>query len=180
METSNVLIHASTGKDTLLKPEPMRADDHGSLSPAFSSTAEFGIGLGGNSLRAGGSANHCTVVLASGAEDGGKRATLALSMACTALTMEQNTLLFLVGDGSYWAYQGHADGIRIAGFPSLEELLESFVELGGNLSVCSACNHATCHITGNRDKAVTLRPEVQVQGMATVMEHLMLGRAVTF
>ena len=121
-----------------------------------------------------------TVILASGTEDGGKRATLALSMACTALSMDLTTHLFLVGAGSIWAYQGHADGIQVDGFPALDELLESFVDLGGNLAVCSTCNQALCHTTGSHEKALTRRPGVQIQGMATVMEHLIQGRAVTF
>lgn len=121
-----------------------------------------------------------TVILASGTEDGGKRATLALSMACAALSMDLTTHLFLVGAGSIWAYQGHADGIQVDGFPALDELLESFVDLGGNLAVCSTCNQALCHATGSQERAFTRRPGVQIQGMATVMEHLMQGRAVTF
>lgn len=121
-----------------------------------------------------------TVILASGTEDGGKRATLALSMACTALSMELNTHLFLVGDGSYWAYQGHAAGVHVAGFPALDELLESFVDLGGHLAVCSTCNQVLCHAPDSRDKVLRRRPGVQVQGMATLTEHLVRGRAVTF
>lgn len=132
------------------------------------------------SLRFGHAGDLYTVILASGMEDGGKRATLALSMACTALSMGLSTHLFLVGEGSYWAYQGHADGIQVDGFPALDELLESFVDLGGNLAVCSTCNQALCHASGSHDKTLTRRPGVNIQGMATVMGHLMEGRGVTF
>lgn len=179
METSDRLIHPGNGDGMSRTRFPMPTNDPGRVSFVLSPTPGLDIGFG-DSLRVGDSGNRYTVILASGAEDGGKRATLALSMACTALTMDQNTLLFLVGDGSYWAYQGHADGIQIDGFPSLDELLESFVDLGGNLSVCSTCNQAMCYTSGRHDKALTLRPEVQVQGMATVMAHLLQGRAATF
>ncbi|MDP2832545.1 MAG: DsrE family protein [Pseudomonadota bacterium] len=147
--------------------------------PVLSPTADSEFGSG-EVLRVEYPGNLYTVILASGTEDGGKRATLALSMACTALSMDLSTHLFLVGDGSYWAYQGHADGIQVAGFPSLDELLESFVDLGGDLAVCSTCNQALCHASGSLDKALTRRPGVQIQGMATVMEHLLKGRAVSF
>jgi len=51
-----------------------------------------------------GSPRHKSViVLTSGNEDGGKRATLAFSAACTAQAMELDTRVFLVGDGSHWA-----------------------------------------------------------------------------
>lgn len=36
-----------------------------------------------------------TVILASGPEDGGKRATLALAAACTAQAMDLDTIVFL-------------------------------------------------------------------------------------
>lgn len=121
-----------------------------------------------------------TVILASGREDGGKRATLALSMACTALSMDLRTFLFLAGEGSYWAYQGHAEGIQVPGFPALVELLDSFVDLGGNLAVCSTCNQALCHASASPDVTLKRLPGVQVQGMAAVMEHLVRGQAVTF
>lgn len=124
--------------------------------------------------------NHYTIVLASGCEDGGKRATLALSMACTAQSLDLDTLVFMVGEGSYWAYQGHADPVEIEGFPSLASLLESFVELGGRLAVCSTCNKGLCHADGSKPAGLVRRADVEVQGMAAVMEHLLKGRAVSF
>jgi len=179
MEMNDVLIRPGNGNGMSLTLTPRQTDAPGRISPVLSPTADIDIEFG-DILRVGHPGNRYTMILASGAEDGGKRATLALSMACTALSMDLSTLLFLAGNGSYWAYQGHADGIRIDGFPSLDELLQSFVDLGGNLSVCSTSNQAMCHTSGSHDKAWALRPEVQVQSMATVMEHLLQGRAVTF
>lgn len=147
--------------------------------PGLARPPEVGLDPLGPST-AGQAGNVYTVILASGLEDGGKRATLALSMGCTALSMDLDTHLFLVGAGSYWAYQGHADGIRIDGFPSLEELLETFVDLDGDLSVCSTCDQALCHATSPRHNELTRRPGVRIQGMAALMDHLMQGRAVTF
>ena len=147
--------------------------------PVLSPPTALGIAPA-ETLQVGHPGDLYTVILASGMEDGGRRATLALSMACTALSMDLSTHLFLVGAGSYWAYQSHADGIQVDGFPSLDELLESFMDLGGNLAVCSTCNQALCHASGSHDTILMRRPGVQVQGMATVMEHLMQGRAVTF
>jgi predicted peroxiredoxin len=149
-----------------LLPSPTHVSDDGAAS---------GEGLLGE--RPG---SHYTVILATGAEDGGKRATLALSMACTALSLGLRTLVFLVGDGSHWAYEGHSDGIVATGFPSLDDLLQSYVELGGKVAVCSTCNHCLCHVPDKAGVALVLRAEVEVQGMATVMDHLLLGRVVTF
>ena len=46
------------------------------------------------------------VILASGPEDSGKRATLAFAAACTAQMMDLDTIVFLLGDGAHWAYEG--------------------------------------------------------------------------
>ena len=80
------------------------------------------------------------MILASGPEDGGKRATLALAAACTAQAMDLETIVFLLGDGAHWAYDGRAEQIHAPGFPALADLIDSFVEAGGQLLLCSACD----------------------------------------
>src|SRR5215510_8375823 len=87
------------------------------------------------------------VILASGAEDGGKRATLALSAACTAQAMDLDTIVFLVGDGVHWGYEGNAEAVHAQGFPPLAELIEAFLECGGQVLLCSACD-AVCVLPG--------------------------------
>lgn len=113
------------------------------------------------------------VILASGPEDGGKRATLALAAACTAQAMALDTIVFLIGDGAHWAYAGHAEQVNAPGFPALADLMESFLDGGGQLLLCSAC-HATCAHGGVH------RPEVRIRGLATLLSHTVDGGAVTF
>jgi predicted peroxiredoxin len=113
------------------------------------------------------------VILASGPDDGGKRATLALAAACTAQAMDLDTVVFLVGDGAHWAYDGHAEQVHAPGFPALADLMESFAEAGGQLLLCSAC-HAVCAHGDTR------RPDVRVRGLAALLSHTMEGGAVTF
>jgi predicted peroxiredoxin len=121
-----------------------------------------------------------TVILASGAEDGGKRATLAFSAALTAASMEQNTLVFLVGDGAHWAYEGRAGGVHVSGFPALAELIESFSETGGQIVLCSACD-GVCSLPAGASGAPLARlPGVGVQGLASVLAHSAKGRSLTF
>jgi uncharacterized protein involved in oxidation of intracellular sulfur len=120
------------------------------------------------------------VVLSSGAEDAGKRATLAFSAACTAQAMELDTQLFLVGDGTYWAYQGSYDEVNLKGFPSLTSLVESFVELEGKIFVCSACD-TTCALTEDEEGQPLLRqPFIQPRGLASILEHTVGGSSITF
>ena len=113
------------------------------------------------------------VILVSGPEDGGKRATLAFAAACTAQAMDLDTIVFLAGDGAHWAYVGNAEEVNAPGFPALADLMESFVEAGGQLLLCSAC-HAICAHGADR------RADVRVRGLATLLSHTIEGGAVTF
>jgi predicted peroxiredoxin len=113
------------------------------------------------------------VILASGPEDGGKRATLAFAAACTAQMMDLDTIVFMLGDGAHWAYDGHAEQAHAPGFPALAELIDLFVEAGGQLLLCSACDGA-CALSSAR------RRDVRVSGLASLLSHTVCGGAVTF
>lgn len=113
------------------------------------------------------------VILTTGREDGGKRATLALAAACTAQAMDLDTIVFLIGDGAHWAYDGSAEQVHAPGFPALADLIDAFVEAGGQLLLCSACD-AICAPSGTR------RRDVRVRGLTSMLSHAVGGRAVTF
>ncbi len=120
------------------------------------------------------------VLLTSGNEDGGKRATLAFSTACSAVAMDMTPHLFLVGDGSFWAYEGHTQGIHASGFPPLEELVESYLELGGNLYVCSACDQVCSLLPDQSGQSLIKRLGVEPRGLASVLHYTVNGSSVTF
>lgn len=120
------------------------------------------------------------VLLTAGPEDGGKRATLAYSLACTAPSMGRPARIFLVGDGAHWACEGRSAGVRVNGFPALDELTDSFVELGGEVFVCSACD-CVCSLPGPAEGSMLRRRrEVGLLGLAALLPHLEAGRSVTF
>ncbi len=120
------------------------------------------------------------VMLATGDSDGGKRATLAFATACVAMSMELDTQVFLIGDGSHWAYEGCCEPVAHTGFPALKDLVESFMEMGGQIYICSACDQA-CTIEMAADgRFKRRRVGIQPRGLAAVLDHTVGGTTVTF
>ena len=75
--------------------------------------------------------NNVVVVLTTGKQDRGTRATLAFAWACTALAMGKNVTMYLTMDGTIWAMKGATKGLQVEGFEPLDQYLEQFVLLGG-------------------------------------------------
>lgn len=119
------------------------------------------------------------LVLATGLDDGGKRATLAFSAACSALAMDMPTHVFMVGDGSHWAYEGHADPVHQAGFPALTELMDAYVELGGNLYLCSACDQV-CSVPMFDGAVLKRRAGVEIRGLVSILDYAAGGTTISF
>jgi uncharacterized protein involved in oxidation of intracellular sulfur len=108
------------------------------------------------------------VILTTGKQDRGARATLAFSWACTALAMGKSVALYLTMDGTVWAINGAAGGVQVEGFEALSEYMAQFAELGGRLLVCAPCTEYYCSF--NREKiGETLIPEAQLAGLSTVV-----------
>lgn len=120
------------------------------------------------------------VMLTSGNDDGGKRATLAYTAATCAAAMDKRTILFLVGDGAHWAYEGRTEGVKANGFPALEELMDSLIELGGDVFVCSACDQVCGVPMDSADEDLQRHPAVQPRGMSAILDDMTEGRCVTF
>jgi predicted peroxiredoxin len=120
------------------------------------------------------------ILLASGNDDGGMRATLAFTAATCAAAMDKRTIVFMVGDGAHWAYDGRAAGVQQQGFPPLGELMDCLLEMGGEMYVCSTCD-GVCSVPSD-DMAENLRrhPAITPRGMSAVLSDMIEGRAVTF
>lgn len=119
------------------------------------------------------------VIVATGKEDGGKRATLALSAACCSAAMGSRTCVFLVGAGADWGYEGRSAGVSQPGFPPLDELMSSFVEIGGEGIICSAC-HEVCTAPGVTAGPAVRRDGFRPAGLATVLAEFHGATALTF
>jgi predicted peroxiredoxin len=119
------------------------------------------------------------VMLTTGCSDGGKRATLAFAAACAAASLDLDTRVFLIGDGSHWAYQGSCDAVAQAGFPALSELMDEFVAVGGGIYLCAACDKV-CSAPDGEGHCRVRRAEIQIQGLAAVLSHTIGGNSITF
>ncbi|MBI1948045.1 MAG: DsrE family protein [Deltaproteobacteria bacterium] len=119
------------------------------------------------------------VVLTTGRQDRGARATLAFGWACTALAAGASVSLFLTIDGAIWALRNAAQGIRIEGYEPLHNYLEQFLALDGELLVCAPCTKYYCGLRDGEDGA--LHPAAKLAGLMTVVARASQGaQVVTF
>jgi predicted peroxiredoxin len=122
--------------------------------------------------------NHpLTILLMSGDDDGGKRATLAFVAAVSAAAMERMVQVFLAGDGVLWGNPEEARQVEITGFPPLAELIEEYLELGGKLTACSTCER---FCMGRQDKPIQRWSALEVRGMAALLESQGSGHSLSF
>jgi predicted peroxiredoxin len=78
--------------------------------------------------------------IATCAGDNPEKAAMPFVMANAALAMDIKAAIVLQGNGVYLAHKGYVDTMLPAGgFPPVKELLDSFLELGGELRVCVPC-----------------------------------------
>lgn len=121
--------------------------------------------------------NNVVVVLTTGKQDRGTRATLAFAWACTALAMGKSVSLYLTMDGTIWAMKGTMKGLKVEGFEPLPQYLEQFLLLGGELMVCAPCSEYYCSF--DRDKiSSTLIPEAKLVGLTTIVSKVGPGASV--
>jgi predicted peroxiredoxin len=65
-----------------------------------------------------------------------EKAFLGLTIATAALATEVKVRLFFALDGIYAATKGYLEGLGEEGFASLQELMDIFLEEGGEVFVC--------------------------------------------
>ncbi len=111
------------------------------------------------------------ITLTTGKQDRGTRATLAFSWGCTALAMGQKVSMFMTMDGTVWAGKGATRGVLVAGFDPLEEYLEQFLSLGGELLVCAPCTEYYCAIDSSNPSGKVIE-EAKLAGLATIVAKM--------
>lgn len=68
-----------------------------------------------------------------------ERATLPYVVGNVAASADQDATVLLTIDGVWTATRGYADDIHAEGFEPLAEVVDSFVENGGEIWACGAC-----------------------------------------
>ena len=99
------------------------------------------------------------------------RATVGFVVANAALGCEQETIVFLSIEGVRLAVSGNAETIHEEGFAPLKQLMQSFVDGGGKIFVCSPC------FNKRKLDPAQLVPGAQIVGGAKLVEFLAEGAA---
>jgi predicted peroxiredoxin len=111
------------------------------------------------------------IVLTTGKQDRGTRATLAFSWGCAALAMGRTVAIYLTMDGTIWASRGSAEGVEVGGFEPLPDYIEQFVALGGEILACAPCSQYYCSFERDRIPSCLLE-SVQLVGLATIVNRI--------
>lgn len=107
---------------------------------------------------------HCT----HGADDP-ERAIVPFIAANVAAVSGQEAVVLLTIEGAWLCRRGYAEGIGLAGFPPLSQLIKDFVEAGGEIWGCGACTTPR-GITEDQ-----LVPGARIVGAAMIVEAVAQG-----
>jgi predicted peroxiredoxin len=111
-----------------------------------------------------------TVIVTTGLEDGGRKAAIAIGVALAALVDGTRVHLFLSLESAPFATPTGAGEIRPRGFSDpLGAYIRHFVELGGQLEVCSSCFEEYCRSHPKDEHGHTiLLPGTTIESLAVI------------
>jgi uncharacterized protein involved in oxidation of intracellular sulfur len=68
-----------------------------------------------------------------------ERATFPFMLATAAQAMEVEAVVALQGVSVFLAKKGYLENVVAAGLPALKDLVDTFLEAGGKLLICTPC-----------------------------------------
>jgi len=68
-----------------------------------------------------------------------EKATIPYVMATAAMASDVETVMILQSNAVVLAKQGEAEKVVASGFMPVKQLIETFIEMGGKLLLCSPC-----------------------------------------
>lgn len=111
------------------------------------------------------------VVSITHAKDNSDKATVGFVVANAAVASGQESYVFLSTEGVRLVGPGYVDDIHEEGFKPLKELMQSFVQAGGTILVCSPC------FKRRKMDETQLQFGAKIVGGAVLVEILSLGAA---
>jgi uncharacterized protein involved in oxidation of intracellular sulfur len=104
-----------------------------------------------------------------------ERASLPFVIGNAALVMEVDAVVFLQGTAVLLAKEGCYEHVFAAGLPPLKDLMDSFVEQGGTILVCTPCIQER-----KIAKDMLLEQAIPVKAGRAVMEILEANNVMTY
>ena len=101
-----------------------------------------------------------------------EKATLPFVVATAAQTVDAEVVVILQASAVLLAKKGIAENVNAPGLMPLKKLMDTFVELGGRLLLCSPC------IKERFINADDLFPGSQLIAAGTVVEEVLSAKAV--
>jgi predicted peroxiredoxin len=122
------------------------------------------------------------IVLTANLDDGGRRAAIAFGVALAALSNGTRVTVFLSLESALFGTPRGAGDARPRGFSdSLSTYIDHFIELGGQLEVCSSCYEEYCRDQPkDASGRPALRPGTTIRSLGIVAERATEMPVVTF
>ena len=103
-----------------------------------------------------------------------ERATMPFIVGNVAASADQPAIVLLTIEGVWLATKGYAEGIHKEGFQPLKQIIDSFVENGGQIWACGACTKPRGIteeqlISGARIVTAAMVVEAMVKGASTLV-----------
>lgn len=123
------------------------------------------------------------IIIMTGKEDGGRRATMALSIALSALASNDEVKVFLSMNGICWASPACTGTIKVEGFDPVGTFVRQFIDMGGEVLVCGTCLsstqfHGSCGGLSLDDQERL--PGTKVGSTMSIVEHSEGGTVYVF
>ncbi len=83
--------------------------------------------------------NQKLVIITTVGPENPEKATLPLVLATACQALETEVVIFMQSNAVTLAKKGEAEKVRAEGLAPLKELLDTFMEMGGSLYLCSPC-----------------------------------------
>jgi predicted peroxiredoxin len=120
------------------------------------------------------------IVITTGQEDGGGRATLGYALAVSLQAMGCDVAIYLNFHAAVWALVGTSQHIKIKGFDTLQTYMKIFEEGGGSLFVCSTCLETLPAMRERVGGHSLLREGATLAGVTTLAALLSERKTISF